>query len=186
MDPKASVLTTRWPQRLTVGIKIYWIWYLFESVVWAIVCLTWTLHGFCSSWAFCACYPHVDERVDRHSTVRDETSKTHLSFMQSRIYYSFCTDYGYRLVWISSRYSELTVRLRSYLCCCFVVVHNVVQLINSTRGRAYKLFQRHYSQLDTRKHFFAERIIKPKNSLPANNDIFYSLTIFKSFVNSVN
>jgi len=33
---------------------------------------------------------------------------------------------------------------------------------------------------------FAERIIKPWNSLPANNDTFKSLAAFKSFVNSVN
>jgi len=48
----------------------------------------------------------------------------------------------------------------------------------STRGHDYKLFQRH-SQLDSRKHFFAERIIKPWNSLPANNDTFMSLATFK-------
>jgi len=55
----------------------------------------------------------------------------------------------------------------------------------STWGHAYKLFQRH-SHLDSRKHFFAERIIKPWNSLPVNNDAFKSLVNFKSFVNSVN
>jgi len=55
----------------------------------------------------------------------------------------------------------------------------------STRGHDYKLFQS-YSRVDTRKHFFAERIIKPWNSLPANNDTFKSLATFKSFVYSAN
>jgi len=55
----------------------------------------------------------------------------------------------------------------------------------STQGHDYKLFQS-YSRVDTRKHFFAERSIKPWNSLPANNDTFKSLATFKSFVYSAN
>jgi len=55
----------------------------------------------------------------------------------------------------------------------------------STRDHAYKLFQR-YSHLDFCEHFFAERIMKPWNSLSANNATFKSLTTSKSFVNSVN
>jgi len=43
-----------------------------------------------------------------------------------------------------------------------------------------------YSRVDTRKHFFAECIIKPWNSLPANNDTFKSLATFKSFVYNAN
>jgi len=46
----------------------------------------------------------------------------------------------------------------------------------STRGHAYILFQ-HHSHLDSRKHFFAELIIKPWNSLSANNDTFNILAI---------
>jgi len=46
----------------------------------------------------------------------------------------------------------------------------------STRGQDYKLFQS-YSRVDTRKYFFAERIIEPWNSLPANNDTFKRLAI---------
>jgi len=49
----------------------------------------------------------------------------------------------------------------------------------STRGHAYKLFQGH-SHLDSRKHFFAERIINPWNSLPVR-----AIATFKSFANSV-
>jgi len=41
----------------------------------------------------------------------------------------------------------------------------------SKRGHDYKFLQS-YSRVDTRKHFFAERIIKPWNSLPANIDTF--------------
>jgi len=55
----------------------------------------------------------------------------------------------------------------------------------STRGKACKLFQR-YNHLDSRKHFFAERVIKPRISLPGNNDTFNSLATLKSLVNSVN
>jgi len=55
----------------------------------------------------------------------------------------------------------------------------------STRGHAYKLFQS-LNHLDSRKHFFAEQIIKPWNILPANNYTFKSLANFKSYVNSVN
>jgi len=55
----------------------------------------------------------------------------------------------------------------------------------STRGHDYKLSQS-YSRVDTRKHFFAERIIKPWNILPANNDTFKSLATFRSFVYSAN
>jgi len=55
----------------------------------------------------------------------------------------------------------------------------------STRGHNYKLFQS-YTRVDSRKHFFAERIIKPWNSLRANNDTFKSLATFRSFVYSAN
>jgi len=55
----------------------------------------------------------------------------------------------------------------------------------STRGHDYKLFQS-YTRVDSRKHFFAERIIKPWNSLPANNDTFKSFASCKSFVYSAN
>jgi len=55
----------------------------------------------------------------------------------------------------------------------------------STRGRDYKLIQS-YTRVDSRKHFFAERIIKPRNSLPASNDPFKILAAFRSFVYSAN
>jgi len=56
---------------------------------------------------------------------------------------------------------------------------------NSTRGYDYKLFQS-YTRVNSRKHFFTERIIKPWNSLNANNDTFKSLATFKSFVYNAN
>jgi len=46
----------------------------------------------------------------------------------------------------------------------------------STRGHAYKLVQR-YSRVDSRKQFFAERITKPWNSLPADTDTFKSILL---------
>jgi len=55
----------------------------------------------------------------------------------------------------------------------------------STRGHDYKLFQS-YTRVDSHKHFFAERIIKPWNSLPAINDIFKNLATFRSCVYSAN
>ena len=54
-----------------------------------------------------------------------------------------------------------------------------------TRGHTFKLDQR-YSRVDSRKHFFAERIVQPWNSLPAKNEHFKSLATFKLCIKSVN
>jgi len=87
-------------------------------------------------------------------------------------------------------------RLRQDLIFSYKVIFGLVNyacndlftLSNSTiptRGHAFKLYQR-YSRVDSRKHFFAERIIHPWNSLPAKNEDFNSLATFKSFIKSVN
>ena len=51
-----------------------------------------------------------------------------------------------------------------------------------TRGYPYKLFLNH--SYGTRKHFFAERIVAPWNSLPPDTD-FSSLNKFKRFIPTV-
>jgi hypothetical protein len=56
---------------------------------------------------------------------------------------------------------------------------------NSTRGHGFKIYQRH-CRVDSRKYFFAERIIKPWNCLPAKSEHFKSLATFKAFVKTVN
>ena len=53
----------------------------------------------------------------------------------------------------------------------------------STRGHAYKLYP-HNNRIDSRKHFFSERVIAPWNNLPATADNFRSFSSFKRFLNS--
>ena len=43
-----------------------------------------------------------------------------------------------------------------------------------------------YSRVDSRKHFFDERIVQPWNSLPAKNQHFKSFVILKLFIKKVN
>jgi hypothetical protein len=54
-----------------------------------------------------------------------------------------------------------------------------------TRGHSFELYRR-YNRVDSRKYFFAERIVHPWNNLPANKERFKSLATFKSFIKSVN
>ena len=54
----------------------------------------------------------------------------------------------------------------------------------TTRGHAYKLFKR-YSRIDSRKHFFAERVIQPWNSLSAKSENFRNLASFRNFIKCV-
>ena len=49
-----------------------------------------------------------------------------------------------------------------------------------TRGHSFKPYQR-YNRVDSRKSFFAERIVHPWNNMPANNEHFKSLATFKIF-----
>ena len=51
---------------------------------------------------------------------------------------------------------------------------------HNTRGHAYKLLPSH-CRVDVRKRFFAERVVKPWNCLPAELHHFSSLSVFKSF-----
>jgi len=53
----------------------------------------------------------------------------------------------------------------------------------STRGHAYKLYP-HNNRIDSRKHFFSQRVIAPWNNLPATADNFRSFSSFKRFLNS--
>jgi len=55
---------------------------------------------------------------------------------------------------------------------------------HSTRGHTYKLLPSH-CRMDVRKSFFAERIVKPWNCLPAELHHFSNLSVIKSFVFSV-
>ena len=50
---------------------------------------------------------------------------------------------------------------------------------HSTRGHAYKLLENH-CRINIRQHFFAERVIKPWNSLHATHDDFNSINSFKT------
>ena len=52
---------------------------------------------------------------------------------------------------------------------------------HNTSGHAYKLLPSH-CRVNVRKGFFAERVVKPWNCLPAELHNFSSLPIFKSFV----
>jgi hypothetical protein len=46
---------------------------------------------------------------------------------------------------------------------------------HDTRGHQYKLFQ-NYCRINTRQHFFCERVIQPWNSLTASVNDFTSLS----------
>jgi len=56
---------------------------------------------------------------------------------------------------------------------------------HNTRGHEYKLFPS-CNRIDVRKYFFAERVVRPWNELPAQSEHFSSLQRFKNFVNSAN
>ena len=58
---------------------------------------------------------------------------------------------------------------------------NGALLLAVTSGHEYKLFV-NYSRVDTRKYFFANRVINPWNSLPAEPEHFRSLSVFKVFI----
>jgi hypothetical protein len=53
-----------------------------------------------------------------------------------------------------------------------------------TRGHAYKLLQGH-CRIDVRKYFFAERIVKIWNSLPAEEANFYNVNVFSNFLDKL-
>ena len=53
-----------------------------------------------------------------------------------------------------------------------------------TRGHEFKPYQP-FSRVDSRKRFFAERIIQPWNSLPAKKEHLKSLSSFTFFIKSV-
>ena len=55
---------------------------------------------------------------------------------------------------------------------------------HSTRGLAYELLPSH-CRVDVRKCFFTERVLKPWNSLPTELHHFSSLSVFKSFIFTV-
>jgi hypothetical protein len=56
---------------------------------------------------------------------------------------------------------------------------------HNTRGHEYKLFP-NCNRVDVRKYFFAERIVRPWNELPAKAEHFSSLLRFKKFISCVN
>jgi hypothetical protein len=66
----------------------------------------------------------------------------------------------------------------------FFTLSSAVQNV-STRGHIYKLFPSH-SRIDVRKFFFANRVLRPWNSLPAEDKHFRNLTAFKTFIKTVN
>ena len=66
----------------------------------------------------------------------------------------------------------------------FFVLCNTVHNVN-TRGHAYKLYPAN-SRVDVRKYFFANRVVNPWNSLPAEPKHFQSICSFKRFIRNVN
>jgi hypothetical protein len=67
----------------------------------------------------------------------------------------------------------------------FTLTSSVSGSAPCTRGHCYKLFPS-FKRIDARKFFFAERVILPWNSLPAENKHFIKLSVFKRFIRSVN
>jgi len=66
----------------------------------------------------------------------------------------------------------------------FILTNSVTENAPCTRGHYYKLFPS-FKRVDTRKFFFAERVILPWNSLPAEYVHFSKLSVFKRFLRSV-
>jgi len=66
----------------------------------------------------------------------------------------------------------------------FFTLANSVNANIITRDHMYKLFP-HHSRIDARKYFFAERIVRVWNGLPAEQRYFSSLIQFNNFINSV-
>jgi len=85
-------------------------------------------------------------------------------------------------------------RLKCDLQMCYKVIHNQISVLNddflvfadcaSTRGHCYKLYKG-YSQVNTHKYFFANRICDIWNTLPSSVVEASSLTVFKRLLDNV-
>jgi len=83
-------------------------------------------------------------------------------------------------------------RLHADLVMCYKMAFGLVKLsfadfftfnyVTVTRGHRYKLYVNHSRGI--RKHFFAEPVVAPWNSLPADTD-FSSLNSFKRSISTV-
>jgi len=85
-------------------------------------------------------------------------------------------------------------RLKCDLQMCYKVIHNQISVLNddflvfadctSTRGHCYKLYKG-YSQVNTHKYFFTNRICDIWNALPSSVVEASSLTVFKRLLDNV-
>ncbi len=101
------------------------------------------------------------------------------------------STYGQRLKCINLESLELR-RLHADLTMCYKIVFGLINLSFTeffafspntvTRSHQYKLYVNHSKGV--RKHFFAERVVSPWNSLPVNID-FSTLKRFKHSIKSV-
>ena len=66
-----------------------------------------------------------------------------------------------------------------------VIFFTIADNMYYTRGHQHKLYSG-ANRIDLRKYFFAERVIKPWNELPAKPEHFNSLRNFKTFISGVN
>jgi hypothetical protein len=104
-------------------------------------------------------------------------------------------DYKTRLASLGIDSLE-TRRLRQDLVCTYKIVFGLsndtmsdfftrASSDHNTRGHEYKLFPS-CNRIDVRKYFFTERVIRPWNELPAQEEHFSSLRRFKKFVSTAN
>ena len=136
-------------------------------------------------YASCVWSPHHVGKIKQVESVKRRLTK--------RLPRYATLDYKSRLLKLGIESLELR-RLRQDLVYTYKLIFGLVsqsagdffKLANSvhssnTRGHEYKLFV-NYSRVDTRKYFFANRVINPWNSLPAEPEHFRSLSVFKVFI----
>ena len=133
----------------------------------------------------CVWSPHHVGKIKQVESVQRRFTKRLLGFA--------VLDYRSRLQKLNIESLEMR-RLRQDLVYTYKILFGLTDqsstdfftLTNSvhsafTRGHRYKLFPT-YNRVDLHKYFFSNRVIKSWNSLPAKEEHFRSLSVFKRFI----
>ena len=133
-------------------------------------------------YASCIWSPHLQNNVQKVESVQRKFTKRLLGFKS--------LDYKTRLLRLGLDSLEMR-RLQQDLIYTYKILFGHVNVdandffvlsssVHSsfTRGHRYKLFPR-CNRLDSRKYFFAERVLNPWNNLPAEDTNFSNITDFK-------
>ncbi len=139
-------------------------------------------------YASCIWSPHQQNNIQKVESVQRKFTKRLLGFKS--------LDYKTRLYRLGLDSLEMR-RLKQDLIYTYKILFGHVDVdandffvlsssVHSsfTRGHKFKLFPR-CNRLDSRKYFFAERVINPWNNLPADDNNFISIAAFKKCVDCV-